>query len=177
MDDVGREVAGRAPARGVHLRDAGVGDRAFLERMLAAAADWRPGAAARPVDAVLEDPTLAHYVSGWPRDGDFGVVAEDGGGSPVGAAWCRRFPADDPGYGFLAADVPELAIAVVESARGRGVGRQMLQRLGAEARARGVRRICLSVEHDNPAVRLYAAAGFVTVEEHDGSLTMVLDVV
>ena len=171
MDDDARQDTSDGAAR---IRAATASDATFLRQMLAVAADWRPGAL-RPVDQVLADPALAHYVVGWPREDDFGVVAEDDAGRPVGAAWCRRFPADDPGYGFVAPDVPELAIAVVEGARGRQVGRQLLEHLRAEARERAVDRVSLSVERDNPAVRLYASVGFVTVGEHDGSLTMVLD--
>jgi hypothetical protein len=62
---------------------------------------------------------LRRYVVGWPRPGDHGVVA----GSErqaIGAARWRTFGGDDPGYGFVASDVPELAMAVTD--RRRGVG-------------------------------------------------------
>jgi len=48
--------------------------------------------------------------------------------------------------------------------RGQGVGRQLLEHLIDNARARGVRRISLetgSMEFFAPARRLYAAAGFI----------------
>ena len=54
------------------------------------------------------------------------MVAE-AGGLPVGAAWLRFFPADDPGYGFVSADVPELSIGVAVLWRGRGIGRALLR--------------------------------------------------
>ena len=41
-------------------------------------------------------------------------------GFPVGAAWYRVFGADEPGYGFVDEQTPELAIAVVPSKRGTG---------------------------------------------------------
>src|SRR3546814_3770595 len=69
--------------------------------MLAIAADWRPGSVVRSVEEVLAEPKLAHYVLGWPRAGDFGVDASDDDGRLVGAAWCRSFTADDPGFGFV----------------------------------------------------------------------------
>lgn len=159
----------------VKIRPASASDAHFLHRMLAVAADWRPGTTVRSVEEVLADHRLAHYVTGWPRPGDFGVIAHDGEGRPVGAAWCRSFSADDPGYGFVALGVPEVSIGVVAELRGRGVGRQLMRRLVDEARARGVEQLSLSVEPDNSAIGLYSRVGFVGVAEADGAITMLLD--
>lgn len=166
------------PGRGdsVAIRPATAADAHFLQRVLVLAADWRPDVAPRSVEEVLADPALAHYVEGWPRPGDFGVVAEDGRGQPVGAAWCRSFSVDDPGYGFVSAEVPELSIGVFAGARGAGIGRALLTELIAEARARGIARMSLSVELDNHARRLYDSLGFTAVAEVAGSATMVLTV-
>jgi GNAT superfamily N-acetyltransferase len=158
----------------VTVRAATAFDSDFLQRMLAVAADWRPDVAPRPVEDVLADPALAHYVEGWPRSDDFGVIAEDERGDPLGAAWCRSFPVDDPGYGFVSPDVPELSMGVVAHARGAGVGRALLVGLIVEARARGIARLSLSVELDNHARNLYSSLGFRVTDESDGSATMVL---
>ena len=143
--------------------------------MLVVAADWRPDATPRTVEEVLSDPALAHYVFGWPGADDFGFIAEDDGRS-LGAAWCRAFPADDPGYGFVSPDVPEVSIGVLAEARGSGLGRRLMTRLVEEARRRGVSRLSLSVENDNFATLLYTSLGFTVVDEVDGSATMVLHV-
>ena len=161
----------------VTIRPALPADTDFLQRMLVVAADWRPGASLRPVEHLLTDPALAHYVVGWPRAGDFGVIAEDDRGRNVGAAWCRLFPADDPGYGFVSPDVPEVSIGVVGLARNCGVGRSLMGGLIDEARRRGIHQLSLSVEVDNYARQLYASLGFRTGLETDGSVTMVLDLV
>lgn len=162
------------------IRAAQASDGDFLLEMLVVAADWRPGSRRLTVADVLAEPSLAHYVVGWPRAGDFGDVAEAGRGTPIGAAWCRLFPTDDPGYGFVAADVPEVSIGVVERARGAGVGRRLMERLVESAGERGVARLSLSVEVDNHARELYARLGFVEVHHAvhrvEGSVTMVLDV-
>ena len=158
----------------VTIRPASAADGRFLERMLVVAADWRPDAAPRAVDEVLSDPALAHYVVGWPRAGDFGFIAEDDGGRSLGAAWCRSFPADDPGYGFVSPDVPEVSIGLLAEARGSGLGRRLMVRLVDEARLRGVSQLSLSVENDNFARLLYASLGFAVVHESGGSATMVL---
>jgi len=157
----------------VTIRAASAADGDFLASMLCVAADWRPDVVPRPVEDVLADPALAHYVEGWPRHDDFGVIAEDDRGEALGAAWCRCFSADDPGYGFVSPDVPELAMGVVVDARGAGVGRALLVALIAEARSRGVSQLSLSVELDNDARHLYSNLGFAVTGEDDGSATMV----
>lgn len=158
----------------VTIRSASAADGELLRRMLVLTADWRPDAVARSVAVVLADPALSHYVLGWPRPDDFGVVADGDDGEPLGAAWSRYFSADDPGYGFVAPDVPEVAIAVVAEARFSGVGRRLMTALIEAARARGVARLSLSVELDNPARHLYESLGFWTIDEVDGAATMVL---
>jgi ribosomal protein S18 acetylase RimI-like enzyme len=154
------------------LRTATAKDRSFLEQMLVVAVHWRPGAVLPPVEEVLADAALARYVEGWPRGGEPGVVAEEDG-EPVGAAWCRSFTADGPGYGFVGEDVPEVSVGVVEAARGRGVGRALMTAVIDAARQQGFDRLSLSVEDDNRAKRLYEELGFVTVGRSDGASTMV----
>lgn len=155
------------------LRTATHDDRGFLERMLRVAVHWRPGAVAPPVEEVLAEPPLGRYVDGWPRDGELGVIAETADGDPIGAAWWRSFSADDPGYGFVGDDVPEVSIGVVADERGRGVGRALMAALIDAATQRGISRLSLSVEVENPAMRLYEGLGFIAVSQAGGSATMV----
>jgi GNAT superfamily N-acetyltransferase len=152
------------------LRPAVAGDAAFLVVMLVEAAVLPPGASTD----VLADPALAPYVAGWPRPGDLGVVAEDAG-RPVGAAWARRFPPAAPGYGFVRADVPELAVATVPDRRGTGLGGALLRGLVAAAAAAGAPALSLSVRRGNPARRLYERHGFVPVGRVGESDTMLLE--
>jgi len=154
----------------LRFRPATDDDAGFLAQCLAMAADWRPGATVRDVDQILAVPELAHYVLGWPQPGDFGVIAEDG--RPVGAAWWRYLSAADPGYGYVRDDVPELSIAVAPGHRRTGVGWTLLERLLAEAQARELVGVSLSVETDNGARRLYESVGFRTVSDLGGALTM-----
>jgi len=156
----------------VRVRPAGPADDGFLAEMLVAAACWRLDGPVGDVRLVLARPELAHYVSGWPRPGDLGVVAEDG--QPVGAAWLRLLPEHDRGYGFVHAATPELSIGVVRTHRGRGIGSLLLQGLVFSARAQRHKALSLSVEPDNPARRLYERCGFQVVGALDGSLTMML---
>ncbi|GAA1751479.1 GNAT family N-acetyltransferase [Luedemannella helvata] len=157
----------------VIIRPARADDADFLADMVVAAVNWSPSDAHWTRERVLATRELAHYVVGWPRPGDFGVVAL-ADGERAGAAWFREFPADDPGYGFVRPGVPELTLAVTEPWRGRGVGRKLLHGLLAEARARGLSAVSLSVASGNRAARLYVQAGFRVVGACGDSDTMLL---
>jgi len=154
----------------VTLRAADAADGPFLTEMLVEAAYWRPDGPRGDARDVLADPDLAHYVSGWPQQGDLGVVAEDE--RPVGAAWLRFFTSDSPGFGFVDDRTPELGMGVRSDRRGRGIGTNLLAELLTRARAAGVARVSLSVEPDNFAGNLYERAGFVPVGRSGGSVTM-----
>jgi GNAT superfamily N-acetyltransferase len=114
-------------------------------------AEWKKKKKSRR--RVLSAPATAHYIAGWPRDTDLGVIAE-ADGVPAGAAWLRFLPAADPGCGFVAPEVPELTIGVAREWRGRGAGRALLRALAGQARSAGIRQISLSVERKNLAQQL-----------------------
>jgi GNAT superfamily N-acetyltransferase len=127
-------------------------------------------------DAALAMPHVRRYLNGWGRPGDAGVVAVSEDGQRLGAAWYRLFPVDEPGWGFVAADVPELSIGVVGAARGRGVGGALLAALLELAREQGHRTLSLSVDRQNPARRLYERVGFRDAgisDPTDTSVTMI----
>lgn len=155
------------------VRAAAASDADFLAEMLVAAAFWRPDGPTGRVTDVFSHPQLAHYVAGWPRSGDFGLVALSDQ-QPVGAAWARVLPESDPGYGFVDGDIPEVSMAVVQAWRGRGVGTRLLHALIANARDQELRSLSLSVEPDNYARSLYERAGFRQVDQVGGSWTMLL---
>lgn len=139
-------------------------DVRFLRDMLHHAYYWR----ARAAGAMT-----GRYVKGWGRRGDAAVIALDNG-FPVGAAWYRLFTVGEPGYGFVDELTPELAIAVVPGARGKGFGDELLVALCRRARAEGHAALSLSVDPANPALKLYEKHGFEQVTEtDDGSWTMI----
>lgn len=154
------------------LRPAVAADAAFLTEMVVAAAFWRPDGPRGSIDHVLGSPELAHYVTRWPRPGDLGLVAE--GDGPVGAAWLRFFTANDPGYGFVDIDVPEVSMGIVKQWRGKGIGSRLLDGLIDAARDARLPALSLSVEPDNFARGLYERFGFQQVGQAGGSLTMLL---
>lgn len=157
----------------LQYRRADADDLPFLATMLGEAAVWRPDLPTPTGEEALADARYAMYLDGWPRPGDYGLVAEQA--DPVGAAWYRTYTEENHGYGFVADDVPELSIAVVAARRGEGIGRRLLVGLIDACRTEGFRAISLSVSEQNPARRLYESVGFVFAAEHGGSWTMVRD--
>jgi GNAT superfamily N-acetyltransferase len=149
----------------VLLRKGGAQDVRFLRDMLHHAYYWRervPGS------------LVSRYVRGWGRPGDTALIALENG-FPVGAAWFRLFAAAEPGYGFVDESTPELAIAVVPSKRGHGVGDDLLSALIQKAQSAGYGRLSLSVEPGNPARKLYERHGFAIVDEGEEAWTMVAE--
>jgi GNAT superfamily N-acetyltransferase len=149
------------------IRPARPDDGGFIGEMLVEAVNWSPERYLSP-DRIFSAPELAHYVTGWPRQGDLGVVAE-ANERPGGAAWLRFFPVSDPGYGFVGAGVPELSIGVAASWRGRGVGRALLRAVADQARSAGIGQISLSVGRRNYAHRLYLDEGYKIVDSSDAA--------
>lgn len=145
--------------------------------------DWR-GTGAWTWNRVLADPHVSRYARDWgQRAGDGGVVAtasrwdadSDGRAPVLAAAWWRLFDAEQPGYGFVAADVPELGLAVAPAHRGQGLGARVLREAVRHARDCGLGALSLSVEDGNrPARALYDQIGFSVVGREGDSDTMLL---
>jgi len=139
-------------------------DEGFLWTMLYEAVYWEPEEAGPkpPPEEILADPRLRRYVAGWGQPDDFAVVAREAeSGREIGAAWYRLFPEDEPGYGFVDTDTPEIALAVAPVWRGAGVGGTLLRAIMDSARANGFCAVSLSVHKSNrPALRLYEKSGF-----------------
>jgi ribosomal protein S18 acetylase RimI-like enzyme len=148
------------------IRAAGPQDVPFLRDMLRHAYYWR-------VESVTEsgEPPVQRYVERWGRPGDTALIAIQDF-QRVGAAWFRLFTEENPGYGFVDEETPELSIAIVPSKRGTGLGSELLDALLDRARADGYDAITLSVEMDSPAVGLYERHGFERLGEDDGGVTM-----
>ena len=133
-------------------------------------------ARARGRDTVMALPQLRRYFVGMGRSGDAGVVAVTTDGARLGVAWYRLFSAEETGFGFIAVDVPVLAMGVVPEERGQGIGGALLDALLALAREQGFRALSLAVDRQNPARRLYERKGFRDAgisDSSDTSVTMI----
>lgn len=125
-------------------------------------------------DEVLTSPHTLAFVEGWGRPGDHGIVVECDL-APVGAAWFRVLPDDDPEGGFVGGETPEMLIALVPEHRGKGVGGLLMTALIGKAEEEGMKSLGLNVPRANlPAVALFRRYGFTVVRDREGLLTMQL---
>ncbi len=156
----------------MYIRPLTSNDESFLRDVLYHAIYVPPGEDAPPYEIVRE-PELARYVTDWmKRPEDLGFAAEENG-ELIGAAWLRRWPSSERGFGFVDENTPELTIAMLPQYRGCGAGTELLRCLVNEA-AQRYGAVSLSVAVSNPALRLYQREGFIAVgEPEDGSITMV----
>lgn len=114
------------------------------------------------------DQDFDFYVRNWkPENGGF-IAWEDG--VPAGGVWLVWGTDDNHGYGHVAADIPELAIAVEARFGGRGVAKQLLDAATDLAATLGAPGISLAVHPENErAHQLYLRKGFEpTGIEHHG---------
>jgi len=134
------------------IRPAVQDDLEVLWDFLAIAAYESDAAAAKVV------PSVAKYIVGWRRPGDFGFIAEQKG-KIVGAAWARRISAEQLRFPYGDEETPKVMIGVKPNARGQGVGEKLMRALIGEADRHGLG-LCLSVRFENRARRLYERLGF-----------------
>lgn len=154
------------------IRSADADDIATIKRALYLAGTWRADGDHWPPERLLAHPYFHQFWSGWgQRRHDLGIIAESEG-SPVGAAFARLFTSEQHAHGFVDEDTPEIAVGVEPDHRQRGVGTALLERLGVVAADAGLAALSLSVELDNPALRLYQDVGFVEIARDDGAVRM-----
>jgi len=122
---------------------------------------------------VINNPSLSKYVEGWGRNGDFGFIAMNNAGEPVGSITIRYFNKDNRGYGYINDETPELGMAVLSQYRGQGVGTALIKILLEHAGAAGIKAVSLSVDPNNPAMNLYKRFGFQEVGIEETSVTMI----
>lgn len=150
----------------VALRDLAADEVECVKWALYEAVSWAPDRELPPYEALVDHPELLRYHRDWGRSGDAAIVAIDGDGV-VGVAFYRLFTDDDHGHGYVDAETPELGIAVAAGYRGRGVGTRLMRGLEQVARGAGMRRLSLSVDPENPALRLYERLGYRELSRDD----------
>ena len=124
-----------------------------------------------PPRSVVDLPELQVYVTDFgTQPGDHCLVAEVER-KVIGAAWCRIM--ED--YGHIDNDTPSLAISLLPEYRGQGTGTQLLNALLLLLRENGYQRASLSVQKENPALRLYQRAGFRILAEKGTEYLMLWD--
>jgi ribosomal protein S18 acetylase RimI-like enzyme len=127
----------------------------------------------QPLDRnVLELPEISKYMDNWGRDGDFGLKLLHKNRA-IGAIWCRLFPAEEPGYGFVREDIPELTMAILPEYRNRGLGLRLYRDFEELLIRQQIRGLSLSVDKRNPATRFYLKAGLKVFREEETAFVMI----
>ena len=114
-----------------------------------------------PRSVIQDDPKCRAAFEGFgalPDDRAVVAVVDD---EIVGACWVRT--TDE--YGHIDDETPSLSISLYEPYRGRGVGGSMMGVLLGELRGAGYARASLSVQKENPALRLYERMGFRIIDD------------
>jgi ribosomal protein S18 acetylase RimI-like enzyme len=92
----------------------------------------------------------------------------------AGAVWIRTFDGELKGCGYIDEHTPEIAIALFEAYRGKGIGTQMMEQMISLIKSKSYAQVSLSITKGNPAIRLYERLGFQTVDENDEDYIMLL---
>ena len=124
-----------------------------------------------PERSIIERPELKLYTEAFgQREGDVCLIAEIAR-KPAGAVWTRIM--ED--YGHVDGETPSLAIALFREYRGKGIGTAMMRGILKELKQRGYRRVSLSVQKVNYALKLYEKTGFRVIEDRGEEYVMVCD--
>jgi phosphinothricin acetyltransferase len=150
----------RAPVAAIRLRAANEADLPTITDIYSDAV--RHGTASYE----LEPPTLAEMQSRFRslRDGHFPYIVAESGGAVAGYAYAGPFR-PRPAYRFIVED----SVYVAPHAKGRGIGRMLMERLIEETGRLGFRQIIAVIgdgRPDSASVKLHEALGF----RHSGRL-------
>lgn len=109
-----------------------------------------------PRSIIYDDPMCRAAFKGFgSRPDDRALVAEVDG-QVIGACWVRT--TDE--YGHVDDETPSFCISLLEPYRNHGIGATLMRALLDELRDAGYARASLSVQKENPALRLYERLGF-----------------
>jgi [ribosomal protein S18]-alanine N-acetyltransferase len=134
----------------------------FLWEMLYQAI-FIPEGESQPTREILNQPDISKYLRKWGRQGDIAFIAIDSSENSIGAIWIRLFDETNKTYGYIDKNTPVLSMAVLPEYRGKGIGTLLLNEMMKKAKASGFASLSLSVDPNNPALRLYERHGFVKV--------------
>ncbi|MBQ6524740.1 MAG: GNAT family N-acetyltransferase [Atopobiaceae bacterium] len=109
-----------------------------------------------PRSVIYDDPKCRAAFDGFGTLPDDRAVVAEAGGEVVGACWVRTTNE----YGHIDDETPSFSISLYKPYRGRGIGTAMMRALLGELREAGYTRASLSVQKENPALRLYERMGF-----------------
>ena len=109
-----------------------------------------------PRSVIRDDPKCRAAFEGFGELPDDRALVADVDGHAVGTCWVRT--TDE--YGHIDDATPSFSISLYEQYRGQGMGGAMMRQMLDELCDAGYARASLSVQKENPALRLYERLGF-----------------
>lgn len=109
-----------------------------------------------PRSVIREDPKCRAAYEGFGTMSDDRALVAVADGTVVGACWVRTTEE----YGHIDASTPSFSISLYKEHRGRGIGTALMKHMLEDLRRAGYARASLSVQKENPALRLYGRLGF-----------------
>lgn len=128
-----------------------------------------PEGAELPPKSIINVPELQVYVADFGRRKDDYCLVAEMDGAVAGAVWVRIM--ND--YGHIDDDTPSVAISLYKEYRGCGIGTEMMKRMLSDLQERGYKKVSLSVQKANYAVKMYQRVGFEIVDENEEEYIMV----
>lgn len=125
---------------------------------------------------VIYLPQVKVYWDNWGEEEDdycFVAIVE---GKIAGAVWIRTFQGSIKGCGYIDEQTPEIAIALFEEYRNKGIGTQLMEQMIKWMQKKGFRQVSLSITKGNPAIRLYKRLGFQIIDENEEDYIMLLKI-
>jgi Sortase and related acyltransferases len=122
-------------------------------------------------------PQVRSYWDNWGAEKDDHCLVALVDNKIAGAVWVRTFQEERKGYGYIDGQTPELAIALFEESRNKGIGTQLMNRMIELLQIKGYPQVSLSITKGNPAVRLYKRLGFKVINENEDDYIMLLGLV
>ncbi|MCD8355091.1 MAG: GNAT family N-acetyltransferase [Clostridia bacterium] len=151
------------------IREMNVDEYRLLDDFLYEAIFVPEGMESPPKD-IIKTPELQVYVSDFGKKDDSALVALVDE-KIIGAVWGRIM--ND--YGHIADDIPSLAIALYKEQRGHGIGTALMRQMLLLLKNKGYKKVSLSVQKANYAVKLYLKVGFMIEKQYAEEYIMVCD--
>lgn len=124
-----------------------------------------------PPRSILNDSALQVYIKDFRKEPDDLCLVAEVGGKIVGAVWTRIM--DD--YGHVDDATPSLAISLYPEYRRQGIGTALMREMLQTLAAHGYRKVSLSVQKANYAMRMYRKLGFAVIHEDAEEAIMVCE--
>lgn len=123
---------------------------------------------------VIYLPQVKIYWDNWGKGKNDHCLIASINGKIGGAVWIRAFCEEIKGCGYIDPTTPEIAIALFEEYRNRGIGTRLMEEMINFMETNHFKQVSLSVSKGNPAINLYLRLGFRVVDENADDYIMLL---